>query len=243
MDLLKEMLKKEKKLHFTLIDPENQTPYEAGERAKKAAEYGTDAVMIGGSTVRDPGLVYETVKEIKRGSGLPTILFPNCAEAVSGNADYVFFMMLLNSLDRRFLLGEQIKAVQTIRENKIKPVSMGYIVVSMSSKETTIEKAASLDRITGADIDKAVGYALAAQYYNMECIYLEAGSGAEKPIPNEMISAVRRAIEIPVIVGGGIRDGRTAREKTDAGADAIVNGTAGEKDAGKIKEIIDAIKK
>jgi phosphoglycerol geranylgeranyltransferase len=243
MNLLREMLKEEKKLHFTLIDPENQTPHDAGERAKKAKEYGTDATMIGGSTVRDRRLVYETVKEIKAKSGLPTILFPNCAEAVSGNADYVFYMMLLNSLDRRFLLGEQLKGVQVIRENKIKPISMGYIIVSMSSNATTVEKAASLDRITGADIDKAVGYALAAQYYNMECIYLEAGSGAEQPIPNEMISAVRKAIQIPIIVGGGIRDGKTAREKTDAGADAIVNGTAGEKDAGKIKEIIDAIKK
>jgi len=243
MNLLKELLKKEKKLHFTLIDPENQTPKEAGRRAEKSGDYGTDAIMVGGSTVRDRSLVYETVKEIKDRSGLPTILFPNCAEAVSGNADYVFFMMLLNSLDRRFLLGEQLKGVPVIKENKIKPISMGYMVVSMSAKPTTVEKAASLDRITGGDVEKAVNYALTAEYLNMECIYLEAGSGAERPIPNEMISAVRKVVSVPIIVGGGIRDGRCAREKTNAGADAIVNGTVSEKDAGKIREIIDAIKK
>jgi phosphoglycerol geranylgeranyltransferase len=151
--------------------------------------------------------------------------------------------MLMNSMDRRFLLGEQIKAAKFIRDNRIKTISMAYIVASMSSSPTTVEKAAGLDRITAADIEKAVDYALTAKFLNMECIYLEAGSGAEKPIPNEMIKAVKNASSLPIIVGGGIRDGKTAREKTESGADIIVNGSLSERDSGKIKEIISAIKK
>jgi phosphoglycerol geranylgeranyltransferase len=243
MDFLKQLLAKQKKLHFTLIDPENQTPHEAGQRAALCKSYGTDAIMIGGSTVPSREIVFETVSEIKKLSGLPTILFPNSSIAVSANADYIFFMMLMNSMDRRFLLGEQMKAAKFIRENKIKTISMAYIVASMSASPTTVEKAAGLDRITAADIEKAVDYALTAKYLNLECIYLEAGSGAEKPIPNEMIKAVKNASDLPIIVGGGIRDGKTAREKTESGADIIVNGSLSEKDSGKIKEIISAIKK
>jgi phosphoglycerol geranylgeranyltransferase len=243
MDFLKQMLAKQKKLHFTLIDPENQTPQEAGQRAALCKSYGTDAIMIGGSTVPNREIVYETVSEIKTLSGLPTILFPNSSTAVSPNADYVFFMMLMNSMDRRFLLGEQIKAAKFIRDNRIKTISMAYIVASMSSSPTTVEKAAGLDRITAADIEKAVDYALTAKFLNMECIYLEAGSGAEKPITNEMIKAVKNASDLPIIVGGGIRDGKTAREKTESGADIIVNGSLSERDSGKIKEIISSIKK
>ncbi len=242
MDLIKELLKKEKKLHFTLIDPENQSPKEAGQRAEICYEYGTNAIMIGGSTVDDRELVYRTVESIKRSVDIPTILFPNSSRAVSENADYIFFMMLMNSIDRRFLIEEQIKGASLINEWNIKPISMGYIVISTSRKPTMVERVCNLDRIEGNEIQKAINYALTAQYLNMQCIYLEAGSGAEKPVPNEMISAVRAEIEIPIIVGGGIGDGKTAREKTRAGADVIVNGTATEEDCSKIKEIIESIK-
>lgn len=242
MNLIKNLLEKNKKLHLTLIDPENQTPQEAGKRAAECESYGTDAIMIGGSTIRDRSIVHETVKEIKNATNLPTILFPNSAESLSANADYVFFMMLMNSRDQRLLLGEQMKGAPFIRTNSIKPVSMGYIVISMSEAPTTVEKVANIDRISANDIEKARDYATTAEYLNMECIYLEAGSGAEKPVPDEMISTIRETVKIPLIVGGGIRDAKTAREKIEAGADAIVNGTLGEAHSARIREIIDAIK-
>ena len=242
MDLLAEFGAGKRRLHFTLIDPDSQSPKEAGMRAALAKSYGSDAIMVGGSTVRDRKLVYDTVEAIKKSSGLKTILFPNSAESLSSNADYVFYMMLMNSLDRRFLLGEQLKGVSYIKEHGIKPISMGYIIVSMSSKPTTVEKAANLDRITENDVGKAVSYALASEFLGMDCVYLEAGSGAEKPVPDEMIKAVREAIKIPIIVGGGVRDGPAAKAKTGAGADVIVNGTVGEEDAGKIREIIKSMR-
>lgn len=242
MDYIKDLIRKQGKAHFTLIDPENQSPDEAGKRAKICQDYGTSAAMIGGSTVRDGKLVYKTVESIKKQTDLPTILFPNSAQAVSENADYIFYMMLMNSTDRRFLLGEQIKAAPYIKKWGIKPIAMGYIIVSMSKTPTTVEKAAGLDRISETDLEKATTYALTAEYLNLQCIYLEAGSGAEKPVPNEMIKAVRKETSIPIIVGGGIRDGKTAKEKTDAGADIIVNGSVCEEDCGKIRGIIDSIR-
>ncbi|MFZ2456674.1 MAG: geranylgeranylglyceryl/heptaprenylglyceryl phosphate synthase [Candidatus Altiarchaeia archaeon] len=243
MNYLEDLIKKQGKAHFTLIDPENQSPEDAGMRAKICRDYGSSAIMIGGSTVRDGKTVYKTIDAIKKQAGLPTILFPNSAHAISENADYIFYMMLMNSTDRRFLLGEQIKAVPSIKKWNVKPIAMGYIVVSMSKTPTTVEKVACLDRIGEEDVEKAVNYALAAKYLNLQCVYLEAGSGAEKPVPNGMIKAVRKVVDIPIIVGGGIRDGKTAKEKTDAGADIIVNGSVSEENSEKIKGIIEAIKK
>ena len=242
MDYLEDLIKKQGKAHFTLIAPENQSPEEAGNRARICQDYGSSAIMIGGSTVRDGNTVYKTIDAIKKQADIPTILFPNSSHAISENADYIFYMMLMNSTDRRFLLGEQIKAVPSIKKWGIKTIAMGYIVVSMSKTPTTVERVASLDRIGETDIEKAVNYALAAKYLNLQCVYLEAGSGAEKPVPNEMIKAVRKELSIPVIVGGGIRDGKTAREKTDAGADIIVNGSVSEENSEKIKGIIEQIK-
>lgn len=244
MNLIKDLLKKEKKLHFTLIDPdsEKQSPKDAGKIAKTCYDYGTDAIMIGGSTVNDKNFVYETVKEIKTSVDLPTILFPNSAKTIPENVDYIFFMILLNSFERKFIIEEQIKGAPIIRKSGIKPISMGYIVINTSKKPRTIETVCKLDMIKENDIDKVVNYALTAQYLNMECVYLEAGSGAEKPISNEMISEVRKVVDIPIIVGGGIRNGNLAKEKLNAGADVIVNGTIVENNCLRIKEIIDAIK-
>lgn len=232
-----------KALHFTLIDPEDQTAEEAGERAKLSESYGTDAIMIGGSTVRDKKKVDSTVKAIKEKTNTPTILFPNSADSVSERADYIFFMSLLNSKDHRFFAGEQVRGARFIKDSNLKPISMAYVIISTSGEPTQVEKAVDLDMIKPADIEKAVSYAITAENFGMDCIYLEAGSGAEKPVPNEMISAVRKAVSIPIIVGGGIRNGSVAKEKVDSGADAIVTGTVAEEDSEKLKEIIWAIKK
>jgi phosphoglycerol geranylgeranyltransferase len=250
MNLITEMLEKEKEeekkaLHFTLIDPDEQTPKEAAERSKLCQEYGTDAIMVGGSTIKERKIVDETVKEIKQRGRvkIPIILFPNSHEALSKYADYVFFMSLLNSKKHRYFAGEQVKGAPLVKDFNLKTISMAYLVISTSEEPTQVEKAVDLDVIRANNIEKAVNYALVANYLGMSCIYLEAGSGAEFPVPNEMIFEVKKAVDIPLIVGGGIKNGKIAKEKVDAGANVIVTGTIAEKDLSKIKEIIKAIKR
>ncbi len=246
MALIKELLEKKegkKVLHFTLIDPEDQAPSEAGRMAKISQSYGTDAIMVGGSTVKETKLVDETVKEIKENCSLPVILFPNSSEAVSQFADYIFFMSMLNSKDRKYLLEEQLNGALLVKKFNLKPIPMAYILISTSVLKTQVERASQLDAIKMYDIKKAVNYALAAKYLGMQCIYLEAGSGAEHSVPNEMISEVKKEVKIPIIVGGGIRNGRVAREKVNAGADVIVTSTMAEEKLEALKEIIEAIKK
>jgi phosphoglycerol geranylgeranyltransferase len=223
-----------------LIDPVDQSPCEAAQKARRAEEMGTDGIMVGGSTVSDREIVFETVESIRAVIKIPIILFPNCADAVCEGADYIFFMMLLNSKNINFLIGEQLKGAPLVKKFGIKPISVGYMIISTGEKPTTVEKIAQVDKITSKEIEKAVNYALIAQYWGMEYIYLEAGSGAENPVSDEMISDVRDAVEIPVIVGGGIKDSKAAIEKIKAGARIIVTGNIG-KDLKRLNEIVSAV--
>ena len=241
MNLIDELLQEHKKLHFSLIDPDCQTPGKAGQMAKACEEYGSNAIMVGGSTV-DRKAVYDTIETIKGNVRLPVILFPNSADSITENVEYIFFMKLLNSADGRYKGEEQAKGAPLVEKWGIKPISMGYIVVSTSGNPTTVEKQVQLDRIHVNDIDKAVGYASQTETSGMSCVYLEAGSGAERPVSNEMIRAIRGKVDIPIVVGGGIRDGATAREKIDAGADVIVTGTVVEENKGIIEEIVKRIR-
>jgi phosphoglycerol geranylgeranyltransferase len=241
MNLIDELLKEHNKAHFSLIDPDSQTPKDAGEIARLCEEFGTNAIMIGGSTVRSRSLVFDTVEAIKNNVKLPIILFPNSAESISKNVEHLLFMTLLNSKDIKYRFEEQSKGAPLVKKWGIKPIPTGYIVVSTSKKPTTIERNVELDKININDIDKAVDYAVYAELTGLKCVYFDAGSGAEKPISNEMIQAIRNNIDIPLIIGGGIRDGSTAKQKTDAGADIIVNGTIVEQDIIIIEEIINKI--
>jgi phosphoglycerol geranylgeranyltransferase len=228
-------------LHFTLIDPDKQSAAAAGQLAAQAQGYGTDAIMIGGSTAGHD-VTDSVTQAIKSSCALPTILFPSTAAGLSPHADYLYWMMLMNSKNRRFLVGEQMKAAPFIRKLGIKLIPMGYIVISTSAKPTTVETVGEVDRISGSELEKAISFALTAEYYGMECVYLEAGSGADKPVPDEMISSVKKALSIPLLVGGGIRDATQAKTAVAAGADVIVTGTIAERDPKKLEAIIRAAK-
>ncbi len=209
-------------LHFTLIDPDRQSPREAAAMAEAAADAGSHGIMVGGSTPEKARILDRMVKLVKKQSGLPVILFPGGASQVSPQADAVWFMSLLNSRSRDFLVGEQVRGAPVIDRLGIEALPMGYIVVAPGG---TVGKVGQADLIARDDIQSAVAYALAAQFFGMRFVYLEAGSGADEPVPPAMISAVKRAVRVPVIVGGGLRTADAAHAAIDAGADIIVTGT------------------
>ena len=210
-------------LHLTLIDPDRQDPKAAGEMAKAAAAAGSHAIMVGGSTAPEKAKVVDkTVRLIKRQSGLPVILFPGGATQVSAHADAVWFMSLLNSRSRDFLVGEQVRGAPIIQKLGLEAIPLGYIVVEPGG---TVGRVGQAELLRRDDIDAAIAYALAAQYFGMRFVYLEAGSGAQNPVPPAMIRAVKRAVRIPVIVGGGLRTAEAAHDAIEAGADIIVTGT------------------
>lgn len=226
------------KLHFSLLDPDKQEPTVAGKIAKAVEDAGSSAIMVGGSTLVSQEQVDETVKAIKKSSNLPVILFPSGAKFLSKYADAVFFMSLLNSRNLDYVIREHVKGAPFVKHSGIEPISMGYVIVEPGM---TAGKVGEVDLIKKDDIDSAVGYALASQYLGMDFFYLEAGSGSPTPVSNEMITAVKKSINIPLVVGGGIRDASTAREKAKAGADVVVTGTKLEEERNLKKALIDII--
>ena len=229
---------KEKALHFSLLDPDKQKPKVAGSIAKISEESGSSAIMVGGSTLISQKQVNETVKAIKDNTSLPVILFPSGAKFLSKYADAMFFMSLLNSRNLDYVIREHIKGAPFVKHSGLEPISMGYVIVEPGM---TAGRIGEVDLVKRTDIDTAVGYALASQYLGMSFFYLEAGSGAANPVSNDMISSVKKNLDIPLIVGGGIRDAKTAQEKTRAGADIIITGTTLEKEKNLKQALTDII--
>ena len=197
--------------------------------------------MIGGSTFVSQTHLDDVVKAIKSKVTIPTILFPNNVTGISSHADAIWFMSLLNSVDPYFLIGAQILGAPLVKKFKIEPISMGYVIVGDGGTAGIVGKAIS---VPYNKPELAAHHALAGQYLGMHFIYLEGGSGAANPVPPEMIRAVKHLIDVPLIVGGGIRSKEQAIAAASAGADIIVTGNVTESsDANKrISQIITAIK-
>ncbi len=228
-------------IHLTLLDPEKQTPKEAGEIALSASKGGTSGIMVGGSTNIMQSKLDETVKEIKSKVDLPVILFPGDVSGVSRHADALFFMSLLNSRNPYFITGAQVAGAPFVKKSGIEAISMGYVIVEPGGAAGKVGDAKVIPR---DNADLATAYALAAQYLGMKLVYLEAGSGAESHVPDDMIKTVKSAIDITLIVGGGIKTKEDAREVAQAGANIIVTGTVVERVddvEGRIREIVQAI--
>jgi len=238
---LLEKIKSENSIHITLIDPEKVTASQASAVAAKAKLGGTSAIMIGGSTFTSTKHLDTVVKAVKRTAKLPVILFPNNVTGISRYADAIWFMSLLNSVDPYFLVGAQILGAPMVKKYRLEPIPMGYIIVGDGGTAGVVGKAVP---IPYNKPELAAAHALAGQYLGMRFIYLEAGSGARKPVPSGMIRAVKNYIDVPLIVGGGIKTRKQALTAAAAGADIIVTGNIVEnaevKD--KVSEIIKGIK-
>jgi phosphoglycerol geranylgeranyltransferase len=239
---LLEKIKAEKTIHITLIDPEEVTPPQASRIASKAKASETSAIMIGGSTFVSSTHLDNVVKAVKRTVKLPVILFPNNVTGITRYADAIWFMSLLNSADPYFLIGAQILGAPLVKRHRIEPLPLGYIIVGEGGTAAVVGKAIPLP------YDKpelAAAHALAGQDLGMRFIYLEGGSGIKKPVPKDMIQIVKHYINVPLIVGGGIRTREQALDAASAGADIIVTGNLVERAGVKqrVSEIVEGIRR
>lgn len=241
LEQLRKKLEKEK-LHMTLLDPDKQEPTEAKEITRMAVTAGTDAIMVGGSTGVSHDILDDTVLKIKRATSLPVILFPTHSGTLSRHADAIFFMSMLNSKNLKYVVEEHRKAAPIIKRIGIEPIPMGYIIVAPGMKVGEVGEA---DVVKRDDPETAVGYSLAGEFLGMQLIYLEAGSGAPEPVPAAMVKAVKEALTVPLIVGGGIRTPGHVRQVVSSGADIVVTGTIVEETIDiekKLTELINAVK-
>jgi phosphoglycerol geranylgeranyltransferase len=228
-------------IHMTLVDPEKVTPSSASHIAKEAEACGTAAIMVGGSTSFSTTHLDKVTKALKESVEIPIIIFPNNITGITRHADAIWFMSLLNSSDPYFLVGAQILGAPIIKKFGLEPIPLGYIIVGEGGAVSVVGKAVP---IPYNKPELAAAHALAAEYFGMRFVYLEAGSGVGKPVPAEMAKAVKKVTDLPLIVGGGIRTGEQVKKIAKAGADILVTGNVLEENNGrhKIKELIDNMK-
>jgi phosphoglycerol geranylgeranyltransferase len=239
---LLEKIESEGTIHLTLIDPEKVTSPQASRIASKAKLSGTSAIMIGGSTFFSVAHLDDVVKAVKRTVKIPIILFPSNVTGISRYADAIWFMSLLNSADPYFLMGAQVLGAPLIKKYRLEPIPLGYIIVGDGGTAGVVGKAVP---VPYNKPELAAAHALAGQYLGMRFTYLEAGSGARRPVPPEMIRLVKSYVGVPLIVGGGIKSRSQALAAASAGADIIVTGNVIENAEvkGKVAEIVEGIKR
>jgi phosphoglycerol geranylgeranyltransferase len=233
---------KERKIHLTLLDPEEQTPEEALAISKAAVAGGSDGIMLGGSTT-DATELDATAKILQENLDVPIVLFPGNITGVSQYADAIFFMSLLNSTNPYWIIGAQALGAPVIKKMGIETIPMGYLVIEPGGTVGWVGDAKLIPR---QKADLAAAYAMAAEYLGMRLFYLEAGSGADQHVDPKMIGMVKKVTDVMLIVGGGIRTGEDAHAVVSAGADIVVTGTVVEDSANveeKISEIVEGMRR
>ena len=183
---------KKRALHFSLIDPDTNKILGISEKIK-ILDRLTDAYMLGGSTNVEAKTLDAVAKKIKSKTKKPLMLFPGAVSGVTRYADAIFFLSLMNSKEAKYITGLQAVGSAIVKKAKIETIGRGYIVVEPGG---TVGRVGKAELIKHTEIKKAAGYALAAEYFGMHLVYLEAGSGANRPVPAAMINAVKKAIEI-----------------------------------------------
>ncbi len=219
---LKETAEKKGAGYLILIDPDKIEKEKLKEFVNACNLSGVDAFLIGGSLLTK-GDIEETIKTIKSVTDLPTIIFPGGADQISPFADAILFISLISGRNAEQIFGKHVIAAPMIKKTGIDPISCGYILIE-SGRTTTAEYISGTTPIPRNKPEIAMSTALAAEYIGMKSVYLEAGSGAEKTVPNEMVKVVSSNINIPVIVGGGIKTPEEANAKVQNGASFVVTG-------------------
>ncbi len=219
---LKRELKEKKTLVFVLIDSEASDTNSALMLAKDVENVGASAILIGGSSATDQLETTNLIKELKKIITIPVILFPGNVTGVVHNADAILFTTLLNSENSYFITKAQAISAPLVLKFGLEALPTGYIVIGTG---TSVEFIGSARGIPFEKFKLAVAYSLAARFFGMRFVYLDAGSGSHLNIEPKMVNEVRKIFHGFLIVGGGIKDPKTAKNLSNAGADILVIST------------------
>jgi len=207
-----------------ILDPDRLTPPKAAEAAAKMENAGADALLIGTSLMLAVTFE-ETIQRIKEKTDIPLVIFPGSSSQISRFADAMLLPSLISGRNPEFLIGQHVQAAWRLKESGLETIPLGYMLVE-SGTTTSVEFMSGTKPIPRNKSEIAVAHALAGQLLGLKMLFLEAGSGALKPVPDEMITSVKQHVDVPLVVGGGIREPEVAGQKVAAGADLIVVGSA-----------------
>ena len=208
--------------YLILLDPDKLSEQKLAKFLRHCENSGVDGFLVGGSLMVN-GDFDSFLEKVKSNTSLPAIIFPGSITQVSKTADAILFLSVVSGRNPEHLIGKHVLAAKSIKKSGIEPISTAYILIESGSATTAVYMSGSLP-IPRNKPEIAAATALASEYLGMKLIYLEAGSGADNSVPNEIVKAVAEDCTVPIIVGGGIRNPQTAKEKVKNGASIIVTG-------------------
>jgi phosphoglycerol geranylgeranyltransferase len=238
-NLLTERKEKGKKSFAVLIDPDKVSDSNMEQLINLSVAAKVDYFLVGGSLVIS-NYVDECVQFIKRNCNIPVILFPGSPSQVSKYADALLYLSLISGRNAELLIGQHVVSAPVVKQSGLEIMPTGYMVID-GGAPTTVSYISNASPIPADKNEIAMCTAMAGEMLGMRLIYMDAGSGAKRPIPESMIQKVAQSISVPLIVGGGIIEPEKAYLNCKAGADVIVVGNAIEKDASLIKEMAAAV--
>jgi putative glycerol-1-phosphate prenyltransferase len=211
-----------------LIDPDKMELNNILAFVKKVNASIATHIFVGGSNVKDK-VTEDLVHEIKKHTKLPIVLFPGDVSQITPEANALLYLSLISGRNSDYLIGKHVESVSKLRHSELEVIPTGSILIE-NGKETAVERVSETLPMSRLNIQDVVDTALAGELLGLQLVYLEAGSGATHPVERKMISEVKKALNIPVVVGGGIRTKQQLNEAYTAGADLVVIGTAIEED-------------
>lgn len=222
-------LHRKEKMLAVLIDPDKCRGKELARQALLIEAYKPHLVLVGGSITSHP--VDEIVQYLKTRTSQPVVLYPGHPVQVSFSADALLFLSMISGRNAELLIGAHVTAAPAIQRHKMETIPTGYMLID-GGTATSVEYISQTRPIPSGKTDIAVATALAGQLLGLKMIYMDAGSGAQSPIPVQMIEKVKEQLNIPLMIGGGIDTSEKLSDAFKSGADIVVTGNVLEKEPG-----------
>lgn len=228
-------------LWAVLLDPDSLPPQELAATAREVQDAGADLLLVGGSSAA-PGVFEAGMKAIREQSTLPVVLFPGSYHQVVAGAHGILFQTLLSGRNPQYLAEEQVKGAPRVLAHGIEPIPTAYLLIE-SGVPTTVQKVSATQPLDRDDHERVLHHVWAARMMGMRWVYLEAGSGAQQPVPVELVQRVLSEGGVNLIVGGGLRTPEAIRERAALGPAMIVTGNVLEqrRDASFLREFAQAV--
>lgn len=223
------------RLLAVLLDPDKVSLEKLPRFIEKLNHSMVSYIFVGGSEVTDE-VTDILVAKLKRLTKLPIIIFPGDVSQITEKADALLFLSLISGRNPEYLIHKHVKAASILKASDLEVIPTGYILIE-NGKETSVQRVTKTRPMSRDNINQVVDTAFAGQLLGQKLIYLEAGSGATHPVSLDMISEVKKVLEIPLIVGGGIRSKQQIDDAFNSGADLVVIGTAFEENESFFSEI------
>jgi phosphoglycerol geranylgeranyltransferase len=237
---LRHNLQDGRKAFAVLLDPDKVELSSFPFMLAESMRYGVDFFFVGGSLITRYASD-EIIAAIRRHTNIPAILFPGNSLHIEPSADAILLLSLISGRNPELLIGQHVIAAPLLKKSNLEILPTGYMLIE-SGRATTVSYISNTTPIPHDKPAVAACTAMAGELLGLQIMYLDAGSGAQKPVSAEMIAAVRKSVETPIIVGGGINTVQKAQAALDAGADVIVVGNGIEQNPDLLPEIAQIVK-